>query len=306
MAGEPTPEFNGVSVGRLGYQGEPDARRTKPRSMTGVGVEAFKRRFPDLARKYEAATGQLPGTKSGHSARDSWIDPVWNLLYLSGTTSKSVHLIMDDLGKEKREFAGVILRAYELRLLCQSRGRKATRFAAEFRTGGRPVRKDQFFRSKRPPAAVMEIVRKFEPVLPQLVADDRKSVVTALAYYVNNAWKTEFFLIFRDPSAPEDAVRYLKFLEALGFTKDRVRFIFFDLSERSSARRKWKIALGLTWRHRNLMEFRKPPFKTSVASKQWLAIEPNFESDKPRSQRAFRFLMLMAAITFGYEPELVK
>lgn len=295
-----------VGVHKSGFKRKLGARRTGSGPMTGVGIEAFKRRMPELAEKYQSATGQTPTTKSDRSGSGSWIDPVWMLLYLSETTSKPVFLIASELGKEMREFAGVIRRAYDLRLLCQSRGRKATRFAIDFRTGRQTVQMDKFACPKRPPATVIEIVRKFEPVLLRLMADNPKGVVTVLGYFVHNAWKTEFFLLFRDPSAPEDAARYLKFLEGLGFTRDRVRFIFFDLSKRSSARMKWKEALGLNWRHRDLLEFRKPPFKISAASKQWLAIEPRFDSDQSKNQRAFRFLMLMAAITFGYEPELVQ
>jgi hypothetical protein len=74
-----------------------------------------------------------------------------------------------------------------------------------------------------------------------------------------------------------------------------------------AVRAKWKQALNLTWRRRDRIETCKPRYRTNSASDRWCAIEPDFRGnhsgEPPRGSDGFRFLMVMAAIRFGYAGE---
>ena len=141
-----------------------------------------------------------------------------------------------------------------------------------------------------------------------MTAEHPAKIRTVLGYYVNNLWSTCNMLPFRNPETPDDARRYRNFLNHLGIRVDQIRFMFFHPLKRSRFRSQWKQALKLTWRHRDRMETLKPLFERSPASDRWFAIEPDFRGDGPGKlsggSNGFRFLMVMAAIRFGWDNQL--
>jgi hypothetical protein len=199
----------------------------------------------------------------------------------------------------------MLRRAGEIQSIAGRRGRKIARFEMERPQNRRPMRDRTEIACPRKPRYVAGNADKLWLVIARLIEVDPADRRKILGYYVNNVWRTRTFVIFRNPAAPEDAIRYLKFLRALGIDKQHTRFLSFDVSQRSSSRSQWRKALGLSWRHASLIEFQKPPFKISDASKRWLAIEPKFVADASGSvfdqAKGFHFLMVMAAIAFGYE-----
>ncbi len=72
----------------------------------------------------------------------------------------------------------------------------------------------------------------------------------------------------------------------------------------AQSRCKWTDAPNLTWRLRGRIRIFEPPFKESSASDRWLGVEPDFRSDTSAKMQGgstgFRFLLVMAAIRFGY------
>ena len=119
-------------------------------------------------------------------------------------------------------------------------------------------------------------------------------------------WKASNVLLFHDPAKPEDAIRYRSFLEEVGVRGNHLRLVFFGLpkSKRNAFRHRWKESLGITWRWKGAVELWKPPYRESAASARWLGLELCFggQSDAAgrRGSNGFRFLMVMAAIAFGY------
>jgi hypothetical protein len=150
-----------------------------------------------------------------------------------------------------------------------------------------------------------KIIEDMELSLGQMATKHPANTGTVLGYYVNNLWSTGNMLPFRDPDTPDDAISYKAFLSDLGIPDMQMRFGFFSSRKRCKFRAKWKQALNLTWRHRNRIETCKPPFRANSASDRWCAIEPDFRGNGPGElsgvSNGFRFLMVMAAIRFGYD-----
>lgn len=123
---------------------------------------------------------------------------------------------------------------------------------------------------------------------------------------MTHVWKTSTVLLFHNPSNPEGAIRYRSFLEDIGVSDNQLRLVFFGewKSKRNAFRHQWKEALGITWRWKGGVELCKPPYRESAASARWLGLEPCFGSQSDaagrRGSNGFRFLMVMAAIAFGY------
>jgi len=152
-----------------------------------------------------------------------------------------------------------------------------------------------------------KVIEALEPVLWRLAHDQPATTKAVLGYYVNNMWLTRNKLVFRDPDAPDDATRYLAFLEDLGFPITKIRFGFFDEHERSTSRATWKRAFKLSWRHKDRIETCEPLYGANRSRDRWCGLEPDFRSsgseESSKGADGFRFLMVMAAIRFGYVGE---
>lgn len=71
----------------------------------------------------------------------------------------------------------------------------------------------------------------------------------------------------------------------------------FDQDEVSEARSGWQEALGITDAEWDRGEKRDPVFESCDANGKWFSIGPRLGSAE---DSAFRFLMIMAAIAFGF------
>jgi hypothetical protein len=87
----------------------------------------------------------------------------------------------------------------------------------------------------------------------------------------------------------------------MGIELQHMRFASFDTSERSRWTTKWRNVLGFSPRFK--FAPMRVPFGDNSSSNSWIAIEPafGFGDDFRRGTGAygFRFLMVMAYITFG-------
>lgn len=126
------------------------------------------------------------------------------------------------------------------------------------------------------------------------------------AYYLDNVWVNQGFLVFRDYLHPEPARDFLKFLEELGITKAQWKILSFDQAERSRFIPKWRTELGLAAVF-PIIKFNDG--KTRIKAKDWLAIMPVFVDDnksrnsqpEAKGSNAFRYLMIMGAIVSAHQ-----
>lgn len=136
------------------------------------------------------------------------------------------------------------------------------------------------------------IVQRLAPRLEYLASIDPGLVQDAIGYFIRNAWQTRNDLVFRDPSKPETALRYVQFLGALGFKQEEILYVSFDKTARSRPLARWKTALNLNWRHR--IDKTLPPNTGSESARLWLGIRPQFEDEQ--AANGFRFIMVVSAI----------
>ena len=152
----------------------------------------------------------------------------------------------------------------------------------------------------------LKIIREWEGRLLTTQHSHPEEMRSVVGYYVNHVWKTSNVLLFHDPAKPEDAIRYQCFLESLGLAGNQLRIIFFGLTEpkKSASSRQWTEILKVSWRHRERIDLWKPPYRETAANARWLGLEASFGGEQNGAGRheaaGFRFLMVMAAIAFGY------
>jgi site-specific recombinase XerD len=138
--------------------------------------------------------------------------------------------------------------------------------------------------------------RDFTDRVERLLRETPDMVWEVVEYYIHNQWKTWGELIFHNPQEPEMARKYLRFLEALGYRRSQLQFIYCGPKPRSASLARWKKALGLTFR--DTIKHRAPTNKSRKAVAQWLFIAPDFgaESDEFDDQIfGYRYLMVMLA-----------
>jgi len=147
-----------------------------------------------------------------------------------------------------------------------------------------------------------KFISEFERPLMACAQNHPSLTESVLRYYVNNIWSSENVLVFRNPADPQRAIDYLRFLKELEFGnpgKALIRLVSFDMAENSKTRDKWKMALRLTDSEWERVVKRDPLFAPCRANRKWLSIGPDLDSSE---DEAYRFLMIMAAITFGFAP----
>ena len=277
---------------------------TGVRAEGGISIELIYQNFPGLISSLESRIARPP-IKSITQGNDLWCKNCWALLFLHATTTEPLHSIADRLGFNLKEARLFLKRAEQIQQITERVGWKSARHEMELWVRDRRLANSAIAIAcparVRPDGGVEEL-REVEQSLARLSVSQPELMQKMLGYYANNVWRTETVLPFRDPEVPEDAVRYLKFLDALGISKKSIRFVFFSQAERSPFRSQWKKALGLTWRDHGSIAVRNAPFGESLASRKWIAIEPDLDFGDGESVRAkeFRFLMVMAAIAFGF------
>jgi integrase len=283
----------------------------KSHGISLIPALLFRQRFPERV----AAASSTPTFSSTshilHPVPQRWVEATWDLLFLSSTTVEPFSTLADRLGFDSDTARAILDRAQRIQQIKEPRGKQPKRHRMESTAvaGPRSNTEQEFACPWRPKSLKnRKIIQDLELQLWQMTAEHRTKIGTVLGYYVNNVWSRLNMLLFRNPETPEDAVRYRTFLNHLGIGDVQIRFIDFNPLKRSRLRSQWKKALKLTWRHRDRMETLRPLFERSPASDRWFAIEPDFRGDGPGKlsggSNGFRFLMVMAAIRFGWDNQL--
>lgn len=279
-----------------------------------IPSQIFQQRFPELVAKLNAnppsvsPSGILASVTQSPSA--SWVRNTWDLLFLRGTTSEPLDELADRLGFDIHTAEAILDRARAIQQILEVTGRKSSRHRMEMVAvdRGNPDRKIAIACPKRSRGKdELNVIATIEPTLWTMAHEDPETIQLVLGYYVQNVWRTSNVLPFRDPDTAKDVIRYRRCLNHLGIVDQKMWFIFFGQHAQSRSRRKWKDALKITWRFSDRIRICEPPFKQSSASERWLGIEPDFRSDTSAKMQGgsdgFRYLLVMAAIRFGYGNE---
>jgi hypothetical protein len=265
-------------------------------------VRVFRERFPEIAPSY--ATSFKPVTKQDDSGAPSILDH-WSVLFLRQTTKECLESIAERFGLEPEKADVMIGRIKALHKIKEPRGKQAKRHKKLFQLPEKNAEnpKPGLLYPKRPHSNRSgKFISEFERPLMSCAQKRRPLTESVLRYYVNNIWSSENVLVFRNPADPQRALDYLRFLKELEFGnpgKAPIRLVSFDMAENSKTRDKWKMALRLTDLEWEGVVKRDPLFAPCRANRKWLSIGPDLGSPE---DEAYRFLMIMAAITFGFAP----
>lgn len=266
---------------------------------TGVGAKAFLRRFPHLAPTTQA-TQDKREISAAKTENVEWLMPTWSFLQLTGTSTQSLDVVAEQFGWNISRCKELLARAAEIAGIREERGRKIQRIVML-----REVNGPNHLRPKMPRRMGLNLAIEHERGITALVQSDPLLVHGALRSYLQNVWRTPCIPVFRDPSQPEDAERYVQFLEKIGFSKKSLQFVHFNPAKRSHFRKQWRKALGLNWRHAGQVVYRNPPFRRNSASDRWLAIQPAFDRAQGGHMsdrlKGLHFLFVVAAIAFGHD-----
>jgi len=275
-------------------------------SADPVPVHWMEAKFPNLIQRANTSDKGIASNDGDMPSDTTWVRTTWNLLFRCGRDEDPLDSLTEELGLDPACAQKILARAKKIQDIRAVRGNKSLlhrmkciSIEKQNSIGDRIVPCPEIPRGK----GDQEVIQDWEGRFVNIKSELLRSV---LGYYVNNAWKTENILVFHDPVQPEDAIRYLAFLKAFEVEDNLLRLVVFKDKEckRSVSRRQWINALGITKRWEGTFGFRKPPFSESAASRRWLGIEFSFGSKLPgagtQGQQGFRFLMVMAAIAFGY------
>lgn len=263
-------------------------------------VRVFRARFPGSAPSYE--TNVYQATKQDDSGAPSILD-LWSVLFLRQTTREPIHSIAERFGIEPEEADAVIHRVQTLHRIVAPRGKKTKRHKKLFQLPEKNTKnsKPGLLYPKRSLSKRSEaFIRTFEVPLMACAQKHPSLVRSVLTYYVHNIWSSENVLVFRDPAEPQSAIEYLTFLKELEFGRPGnapILFITFDKGQDLGTRNYWQEALGMTDSEWASVEKRDPVFESCEANRKWLSIAPRLGA---KEEDAYRFLMIMAAIAFGF------
>ncbi len=275
-----------------------------------IPSQLFAHHFPERVATPNINHGNALSSWFPETGSKNWVSPTWDLLFLASTTNEPFDDLAEQLGFDIQTAENIFEHARSIQNIREHTGRQSPRHCMEAIAFDRcnPRVKTEIPCPKR--CMSKEFQKAFDTMQEKLLImaqNDVGTIQRILGYYVTRIWQTSNLLPFHNPDCPEDALLYRTFLNNLDIKNHQIWFVFFDQRERSISRRKWKEALNLTWRNRQRIKMTIPPYKVSSASNRWLGIEPDFSSNESakssRGSAEFRFLMVMAAIRFGYTQE---
>jgi hypothetical protein len=271
----------------------------------GVGVQAFRRRFPRLARNptTQQSTGKI---LTSENPEVEWLMPAWLFLQLAGTSTQPLEAIAEQFGWSMPRCRELLARAAAIAAIREERGGKVRRITMLQQNASKNSAKaPNHFWPKKPRECGLNLALQYERRVTAIVHSNPHLVRHALGGYLHNVWSTRCIPVFRNPFLPEEACHYVHFLEAIGLQKSSLQFIHFNPARRSRFRKQWRSALQLNWRYAKQIIYYDPLFRRNSASDRWLAILPVFDrahgSRVTDPLKGFHFLLIMAAIAFGYD-----
>lgn len=286
-----------VKKKKAGSERQSKNRKSSKQAQFSIQVRVFRERFPEIAPLYET---DLYEAARQDDFRTPSIRDHWSVLFLHQTTKESLPSIAERFGFEPQEADEMIRRVHVIRSIVEPRGTPVERHKIQFQIGkedGLPgLLYPKYPRSERSE----QFIRKFEAPLMAFAHKHALLTKSVLTYYINNIWSSENVLVFRDPAEPQSAIEYLTFLKELEFGKPGnapILFITFDKGQDHETRNDWQKALGITDAEWDRVEKRDPVFGSCDANRKWLSIGLRLGSAE---DSAFRFLMIMAAIAFGF------
>jgi hypothetical protein len=248
------------------------------------------------------AVSRKDGKNTGSLAVVS-VDRIWRLLLIHATRNRSAAELSERFGVHEQRIQQFIDNAKWLSELQLSKNGKTYR---------------HLFRTWTPDKRFPDKSHRIICPTKHLSFDDQK-IIAALATKFRTAtnqdralaervldsfatkWQPSFSgMIFTDPDEPNDvneANDFILWLKALGFKKQDIRIVTFDVTaKRSPSAAQWKRALGN--RSAERLEKLPPPNGRNDWACRWLGIKPIFPDDNGdrKGNPAFRFLMIMAFI----------
>ena len=277
---------------------EPLDGEVERQMSAGAAVELFKKRFPHLSSRFETWSEQ---GHDGNPDVQSWLDQAWDVLRHGGQLDVSAADSRSDL----RTTELILDRAEKIAKILIPRGRKTPRH--KFVEIDDPLTPGK--RRVIPPRP--DDLGDVEVLIGKLQARvdaNSPQVKKILGYYVSNIWQNGTLLPFRDPEWPQPAIDYLEFLHSLEIEYSDIWLGSYHELKRSRWRRRWIEVFEEKLHHRFEIHNVKSRFKRdktdskqSASTSKMLLIEPIVGREKPGKSTAFRFMMVMAAIYFGYE-----
>ncbi len=148
------------------------------------------------------------------------------------------------------------------------------------------------------------IVEHFAGKLAGLMQSHPDVAEAGLRCFMSHVWETRPLVVFHDPDQEgDDAVNFVRFLEALAIDRKNIRWFSFISGQRSAYRKQWRTILGLN-SHDHIKNLTAPNADSDAAEK-WFGIRPSLEpwagaahSDNPGAY-GFRFLMMTAYLRWN-------
>jgi integrase len=263
-----------------------------------IPVRILTRKWPEMATATPVAAQQIL----------FWPWRAWDLLYRHLSRKDGLPRIAGDYGFSLDQAIGFLQRAKYLRQMHARVRRKPGSKGWQhgmMRRASKPESKRKT-RTACPIRPHLEtdtnVVTTFASALTRLL-DGQPDLIPVLRYYVDNIWKKQNQLFFRNPNQPGDAIAYRKLLEGMGIKRSQHRFFVFHKLQHCEQLEQWKVALGLP---KNVSIRRlTPPNADSHSYDSWIGIEPCLSSSTPARGNnstgtyGFRFLMLMGHIVYG-------
>jgi integrase len=244
------------------------------------------------------------------TARDNslWINRYLDLLRLVETPDGSIEYAATTVGVDVNRAREVVGAAEYLSMLKSGNG--------SWRHRVRMVRPDldrpeitirSFVPSKVLHPNDLAVISSLAPLIELLHKDPRTTMLVerGVEAYVTSVWSSQSYPVFHHPSRDGDRARsFLDLLRKLKIRLKDIHLMSFDPHERSKWTAPWSTVLGISSRF--VFEKWKNPFGLIESSESWLAIGPEFGFDTRALNGSgifgFRFLMVMAYVSFGSHP----
>lgn len=271
--------------------------------------EKYARKAVERADSAPAVRKNTDNTKKPRAVHDQKhvvvvesIDRIWRLLLIHGTRNRSATELSTRIGLPEQRIQQFIDNAKWLSELKLSQKDNAFRhrFTTWIPDKRFPDRGQRIIcPTKHLDADDQKIIESIAPKFREAAKKDSRLLERVLDSYALKARPDFAGMIFTNPEEPDEAKDFVQWLKLLGFTKQDIRFVTYDVTkQRSPVAAQWKRALGL--RTSDQIHKSSPPNGRNDWPSKWLGITPVFKNSRgeTKGSPAFRFMMVMAIIGF--------